>query len=86
MIIDFRGDSLSPVLFCLSLIPLAKELNQTGYRYNIQKRSINHLIYMDHLKLLAKDYNDFGGLLQTVKKFSDNIGMLFELDKCKSYF
>ena len=41
---------------------------------------------MDHLKLLAKDYNDFGGLLQTVKKFSDNIGMLFELDKCKSYF
>ena len=25
----FEGDSLSPLLFCLSLIPLSKELNQT---------------------------------------------------------
>ena len=36
---------------------------------------------MDDLKLFAKD-NDLEGLLQTVKKFSDNIGMSLGLDKC----
>ena len=40
--------------FCLSLIPLPKELNRTGRGYNIPKRSINHLFYMDDLKLLQK--------------------------------
>ena len=37
---------------------------------------------MDNLKLFAKDDNDPEGLLQTVKKFSDGIGMSFGLDKC----
>ena len=37
---------------------------------------------MDDLKLFAKDDNDLEGLLQTVKKFSDDIGMSFGLDKC----
>ena len=78
----FQRDSLSPLLFCLSLIPLSKELNRTRYGYNIQKRSINHLFYMDDLMLFAKDDNDPGGLLQTVKKFSDDSGMSFGLDKC----
>ena len=78
----FQGDSLSPLLFCLSVIPLSKELNPTGCGYNIQKKNINHLFYMDDLKLFAKDDNDLEGLLQTVKKFSDDIGMSFGLDKC----
>ena len=30
---------------------------------------------MDDLKLFAKDDNYLEGLLQTLKKFSDNIGM-----------
>ena len=38
---------------------------------------------MDHLKLFAKDDNDLEGLLQTVKKVSDDIGMSFGLDKLK---
>ena len=36
---------------------------------------------MDDLKLLVKDDNNLEGLLQTVKKFSDDIGMPFGLDK-----
>ena len=34
------------------------------------------------LKLFAKDDNDLEGLLQTVRKFSDDIGMSFRLDNC----
>ena len=37
---------------------------------------------MDYLKLFAKDDNDLEGLLQTVKKFSNDTGMSFALDKC----
>ena len=37
---------------------------------------------MDDLKLFTKDDNDLEGLLKTVKKFSDDIGMSFGLDKC----
>ena len=78
----FQGDFLPRLLFCPSLIPLSKELNRPGYGYNIQKRSINHLFYMDDLKLFTKDDNDLESLLQTAKKFSDNIGTSFGLDKC----
>ena len=37
---------------------------------------------MDDLKLFAKDDNDLEGLLQTVKKSSNDISMSFGLDKC----
>ena len=78
----FQGDSLSLLLFCISLIPLSKELNRTRYGYNIQKRSINHLFYLDDLKLFAKYDNDLERSLRTVKKLSDDTGTSFGLDKC----
>ena len=37
---------------------------------------------MDDLKLFTKEDSDLEGLLQTVKKFSNNISMSFGLDKC----
>ena len=78
----FQGDSLSPLLFCLSLIPLTNELNNTKYGYEIYEKAINHLFYMDDLKLYAKNDKELEGLLSTVKQFSDDIGMEFGLDKC----
>ena len=78
----FQGDSLSPLIFCLALAPLSQILNDTGYGYKIHNRNINHLFYMDDLKLFAKNDNELEGMLQTVKKFSDDIGMTFGLDKC----
>ena len=78
----FQGDSFSPLLFCLALVPLSHLLNNTGYGYTISNRRINHLFYMDDLKLYARDDLELEGLLQTVKSFSDDIGMEFSLDKC----
>ena len=48
----------------------------------MQKRSLNHQYYMDDLKLFSKDDKDLEDLLQTAKKFSDDIDMSFGLDKC----
>ena len=45
-------------------------------------KSINHLFYMDDLKLFARNDNELTGLLDTVIKFSDDSGMQLGLDKC----
>lgn len=78
----FQGDSLSPLLFCISLIPLTSELNNSGSGYPIFHRVINHLFYMDDLKLFAKNDQQLEGLLTTVSEFSKDICMEFGLDKC----
>ena len=41
---------------------------------------------MDDLKLFAKNDQDLEGLLNTVKEFSNGIGMEFGLDKCAKTF
>jgi hypothetical protein len=45
----FQGDSLSPLLFCICLIPLTAQLNKlnTGYEEHKTKTKISHLLYMD---------------------------------------
>ena len=78
----FQGDSLSPLLFCLSLAPLSNLLRDTNCGYDIQGKKLNHLLYMDDLKLFGKNSQQQERLLQTVKKFSDNINMNFGLDEC----
>ena len=82
----FQGGSLSPLLFCLSRFPLSLELNNPGYGYKIGNRSIDHLFFMDDLKLFAKNDEHLEGLLQTARQFSDDIGMSFGLDKCAKTF
>ena len=57
-------------------------MNDTGYGYKIGENKINHLFYMNDLKLYGKNDKGLDGLLCTVKKFNDDIGMKFGLDKC----
>ena len=78
----FQGDFLSPLLFLMALMPLSKLLNDTGYGYKINNQKLNHLFYMDDLKLYASNDGELEGMLKTVKTFSDDIGMEFGLDKC----
>ena len=33
----FQGDSFSPLLFCLALVPLTSELATSGYGYKVKK-------------------------------------------------
>ena len=78
----FQGNSLSPLLFTMSLNPLSQELQNTGYGYQLDKQTkINHLFYVDDLKLYGTSDN-LTGLINTVKNISDDIKMEFGLDKC----
>ena len=43
----FQGDSLSPLLFTMSLNPLSLELQKTRYGYQLDEQTkINHLFYV----------------------------------------
>ena len=66
----FQGDSLSPLLFCICLIPLTQQLNRLNTRYeeHITNTKISHLLYMDDLKLSAKSEKELRKQTQTVKK------------------
>ncbi|XP_017768957.1 PREDICTED: uncharacterized protein LOC108557085 [Nicrophorus vespilloides] len=79
----FQGDSLSPMLFCMSLISLTSMLNLEKLGYSLaDSQTINHLLYMDDLKLYARDKKQLDQEIGIVKKISDDISMEFGLDKC----
>ena len=75
----FQGDSLSPLLFTMSLNPLSQELQNTGYGYQLDEQTkINHLFYVDDLKLYGTSDNQLTGLINTLKNVSDDMKMEFD--------
>jgi len=80
----FQGDSLSPLLFCIALIPLTNELNRSdcGYQVHGTERKISHLLYMDDLKLLGRNENDLKNEIKIAQTISKDINMNFGLEKC----
>ena len=67
----FQRDSLSPLLFVIALIPLTHILKATKHCYSFaNKEKINHLLYMDDLKLYAKTKEELDSLVQPVRVFS----------------
>ena len=80
----FQGDSLSPLLFVLSMIPLSLILRKvnTAYEWGKKEYKVNHLLFMDDLKLYAKTEDQMSMLVRTVHMFSNDIGMEFGMKKC----
>jgi len=80
----FQGDSLSPLIFCITLIPLTNELNRAdcGYQVHGTERKISHLLYMDDLKLIGRNENDLKNEMKIVQTISKNKNMNFGLEKC----
>ena len=80
----FQGDSLSPLLFVLIMIPLTMLLREAKSKYKLEKDGphINHLLFMDDLKLYASKRDQLDSLVATVHLFSNDIGMQFGIDKC----
>ena len=80
----FQGDSLSPLLFVMSMVPLNLVLRKikVGYQFSSNKEQINHLMFMEDIKLVAKDERGLASLIQTVRVVSTDIGMKFGLEKC----
>ena len=79
-----KRDSLSLVVFVLALIPLNLVLRKAkaAYEFSESKEKINHLLFIDDLKLYSKSEKGLDSLVQTVRVFSEDIGMEFGIKKC----
>ena len=62
----FQGDYLSPLLFVLALFPLLMILRKVSSGYEMTKDGcrINHLLFMDDLKLFANNEKEIDSLVQ----------------------
>ena len=80
----FQGDSLTPLVFVLALIPLSLILRKekAAYEFSESKEKINNLLFMDDLKLYSRNEKGLDSLIQTVRVFSEDIGIDFGTEKC----
>ena len=53
-----------------------------GYKLSRLQEKINHLMYMDDIKLFAKNEKELETLIHTVRIYSQDIGMEFGIEKC----
>ena len=81
-----QGDLLSLILFVLSMNPLLFLLHKCEV-YLIgtifeRETKLNHLFFVDSLKLFDKNIYTAKQLLDIVTTFSKDINMQFRVDKC----
>lgn len=71
-----QGGSLSPLLFCLALLPPPRPstlLNESSHGYEINGQKVTHLFYTNDLKTYARDDKHQTCLLKIFKIFRDGI-------------
>ena len=80
----FQGLSLSPFPFALALVPLTLVLRKVkaGYSLGNGLHSINHLLFVDDLKLYGKSENQVDTLVQSIRVVNEDIRMEFGIEKC----
>ena len=71
-------------MFVLAYIPLSLILRKVkaAYEFSESKQKINHLLFMDDLKLYSRSEKGLDSLVQTIRVFSEDIGMEFGIEKC----
>jgi hypothetical protein len=84
----FQGDSLSALWFCLCLNPLSRTLTTTNYGFEVKSQKtklhkINHLLYMDDIKLYAPSQTQMKSLIKITETISKDTCMEFGIQKCK---
>ena len=79
----FQGDSLSPLLFCLSIAPISHALRESsGFSVPYLGSPVTHLFFMDDLKVYARNSDILGDTLRVVDRVSRAVGMELGLRKC----
>ena len=83
----FQGDPLSPLLFIIAMMPLNHVLRKctAGYKLSRSQEKINNLMYMDDIKLFAKNEKELETLIHAVRIYSQDIGMEFGIGKCAMF-
>ena len=53
-----------------------------GYKLSGSQEKINHLMYMDDIKLFAKNEKELEAHIHAVRTYNQDIGMEFGIEKC----
>ena len=79
----FQGDSLSPLLFMVAMIPMTGVLERMEVGYQLKKGGsrINHLMFMDNIKLFGRGTKEIDTFVQTVRIISGDIRMELGIEK-----
>ena len=77
-----QGDTLSVILFILNVNPSSFLLNRAEGFEITEEKSLNHVFFVDDLKLYARSYELAKLLLDIITTFSNDIGMTFGETKC----
>ena len=78
----FQGDAPSPLLFLIAMMPLNHILRKctAGYKSSRSQEKINHLMYIDDIKLFAKnEKKKLETLIHAVRIYCHDIGMEFDI-------
>ena len=80
----FQGYALSPLLFIIAMIPLNHIIRKctAGYKLSRSQEKVNHLMYMDDIKLFEKNEKELETLIHTARTYSQDIGMEFGIVMC----
>ena len=80
----FPEDTLSLLLFIIAMVSFNHILRKStaGYKLSRSQKKINHLMYLDDIKLFAKNQKGLETLLHPVRIYRQDIGMEFNIDKC----
>ena len=68
----FQGDTLSPLLFVIGLVPLSHTLWKVNAGYQLgksQHKNINHLLFMDDLKFYVNSKKELKDLQASLESF-----------------
>ena len=74
----FLGDTLSPLLFTIAMMPLKHILRKctAGYKLRRSQEKINDLMYMDNIKLFAKNEKELEILIHIVRIYIQDLKRL----------
>ena len=77
----FQRDSLLPLLFVIAMMPLSYICRKCSgdFTFTKSQEKINHF---DDIKIFAKNIKELGTLIQTIRIYSQNIGIEFGIEKC----
>ena len=80
----FQGDALSPLLFIIAMMLPNHILRKCTAEYKLSKlqEKINHLMYMDNIKVFTKNEKELETLMHTVRIYNQDIGMKFAIENC----
>ena len=80
----FQGEALSPLLLIIAVMPLNHILRKciAGYKLSRSQEKINHEMYMDDIKLFAKNEKELENQIHAVRIYSQDIGVEFGIEIC----